>query len=187
MSVETKVFDITKNEAMKEQFKLRGTMYHLLYAFFVNTALRVSDIIKLQKKHIHGNRLIVKEEKTGKTQNIELNSGIMSVLEGYLSTLKSDDDYLFPSRQSNGKQPHITRQRVSQIIKECAEAIGITDTAGISCHSLRKMRARAEYENNGKDIGLIMKRLNHSSAAVTLRYMGYTREAMDKATRETVL
>ncbi len=186
MSVETKVFDITKNEEMKAQFKLRGTMYHLLYLFFVNTALRVSDVIRIQKKHIHGNRLKIKEMKTDKWQDIELNAGIMEILPEYLNTLKSDEDYLFPSRQHKGNEPHITRQRVSQIIKECAKAIGL-DTAGISCHSLRKMRARAEYEANGKDIGLIMKKLNHSSQAVTLRYMGYTREAMDKASRETVL
>ena len=186
MSVETKVFDIAKNEEMKAQFKLRGTMYHLLYLFFVNTALRVSDIIKIQKKHIHANRLLIQETKTKKAQNIELNSGIMEVLPEYLKTLKSDDDYLFPSRRSNGKEPHITRQRVSQIIKECAKAIGL-ETSGISCHSLRKMRARAEYEANNHDIGLIMKKLNHSSEAVTLRYIGCTQEALDKASRETVL
>jgi len=186
MAVETKVFDINKNNDMKAQFKLRGTMYHLLYLFMVNTALRVHDVISIQKKNIHGNRLILKEQKTGKTQDIALNSGIMEVLPEYLKTLKSDDDYLFPSRQKNGKEPHITRQRVSQIIKECAKAIGL-DTAGISCHSLRKMRARALYEANNNDIGLVMKQLNHSSQAVSLRYMGYTREALDKANKDTVL
>lgn len=183
----TKVFDITKNEEMKAQFKLRGTMYHLLYLFFVNTALRVSDIISIQKKHIKGDRLVVKEGKTSKWQNIKLNDGIMEVLTEYLKTLKSDDAYLFPSRQhKTADQPYITRQRVSQIIKECAKAIGL-DPAGISCHSLRKMRARAEYEASGHDIGLIMKRLNHSSQACTLHYLGYDQEAKDKATTETIL
>lgn len=186
--MKTKVFNRNRNEEMKAQFKLRGTMYHVLYLFFVNTALRVSDIIKIQKKHIDtcSWRLRVKEDKTGKWQDIALNEGIMEVLPEYLNTLKSDEAYLFPSRQHNGKLPHITRQRVSQIIKECAEAIGMS-REGISCHSLRKMRALAEYEASGNNIGLIMKRLNHSSQAVTLAYLGLTGEAIDASVKNTVL
>ena len=46
---------------------------------------------------------------------------------------------------------------------------------------------RQRDKANNNDIGLVMKQLNHSSQAVSLRYMGYTREALDKANKDTVL
>ena len=52
---------------------------------------------------------------------------------------------------------------------------------GISTHSFRKWYATEIYRNNGYDIALIQRLLQHSSAAVTQRYIGIEPQRIEKA------
>lgn len=148
---------------IKEELKKKGTMCLLLWAFGVNTSLRISDILPIQVKDVMGDKLYLKEKKTGKRQEIALNKGITDILEGYIKNMKPDD-YLFKGRQGGNKP--IYRQRASQIIKEAVSAIGMNPER-ISCHSMRKSRALRIYKQTG-DIALVMKMLNHSSPSLSL-------------------
>lgn len=40
----------------------------------LNLALRISDLLSIKFSDIHGDRLVIKESKTGKIANIKLNS-----------------------------------------------------------------------------------------------------------------
>ena len=62
------------------------------------------------------------------------------------------------------------------IINGVAKAVGIKENIGT--HTLRKTFGYHAY-NNGYDITLIQKLFNHSSPAVTLRYIGITQDEMD--------
>lgn len=64
-----------------------------------------------------------------------------------------------------------------KIIKEAAEAVGVKD---IGTHSLRKTWAYHSYKA-GTDIVIIQDMLNHSSPAITLRYIGITQDEKDRA------
>ena len=52
---------------------------------------------------------------------------------------------------------------------------------GISTHSFRKWYATEIYKNNGYDITLVQRLLQHSSAAITQRYIGIEPERIEKA------
>ena len=152
---------------IKEQLKKKGTMSLLLWSFGVNSSLRIGDILNIQVKDVLGDKLYLKEQKTGKRQEIALNKGITDVLDGYIKNMNAED-YLFKGRQGGNKP--ITRQRASQIIKEAVQTAGMNPDR-ISCHSMRKSRTLRIYRQTG-DIALVMKMLNHSSQAVTLLYLG---------------
>ena len=174
--------DDTKLSEIKEQLKKKGTMPLLLWTFGVNTSLRIGDILKIQVKDVLGDKLYLKEQKTGKRQEIALNNGITNILDGYIKNMQSDD-YLFKGRQGGNKP--ITRQRASQIIKEAVKATGMSPDK-ISCHTMRKTRAKKIYDKTG-DIALVMKMLNHSSQAVSLRYLGIEQNILDEVNLGIVL
>ena len=52
---------------------------------------------------------------------------------------------------------------------------------GIGTHSFRKWYATEIYKNNGYDIALVQRLLQHSSAAVTQRYIGIEPQRIEKA------
>ncbi len=52
---------------------------------------------------------------------------------------------------------------------------------GISTHSFRKWYATEIYRSNGYDIALVQRLLQHSSAAVTQRYIGIEPQRIEKA------
>ena len=51
----------------------------------------------------------------------------------------------------------------------------------ISIHSFRKWYAAEIYKKNGYDIALVQRLLQHSSAAVTQRYIGIEPQRIEKA------
>ena len=52
---------------------------------------------------------------------------------------------------------------------------------GISTHSFRKWYATEIYKNNGCDIALVQRLLQHSSAATTQRYIGIEPQRIEQA------
>ena len=58
---------------------------------------------------------------------------------------------------------------------------GCLGCEGISTHSFRKWYATEIYRNNGYDIALVQRLLQHSSAAVTQRYIGIEPQRIEKA------
>ena len=52
---------------------------------------------------------------------------------------------------------------------------------GISTHSFRKWYATEIYKDSGYDIALVQRLLQHSSAAVTQRYIGIEPQRIEKA------
>ena len=52
---------------------------------------------------------------------------------------------------------------------------------GIGTHSFRKWYATEIYKNNGYDITLVQRLLQHSSAAITQRYIGIEPQRIEAA------
>ena len=55
------------------------------------------------------------------------------------------------------------------------------DYEGISTHSFRKWYATEIYKNNGYDIALVQRLLQHSSASTTQRYIGVETQRIEAA------
>lgn len=146
---------------------------HLLFVMGVNNGLRAGDLLKLKVKQVRrlkaGDTLKIKEGKTGKPNILAINKTVHRALNHYFGVLRpADEDYLFKSKKGDN-QP-ITIQAVNNYIKKWCRAINLTENYG--AHTLRKTWGYLQRTKFGVGFELICKRYNHSSPAVTMRYLG---------------
>ncbi|WP_371377713.1 tyrosine-type recombinase/integrase [Thalassotalea aquiviva] len=143
----------------------------------LNLALRISDLLSIKFSDIQGDRLILKEGKTGKVANIQLNNKALSVISK-IKEKHPSHIYLFQSYRSQGTENQapkpLSRRAVSEAFAKVGEELGLS----LGTHSMRKTRGYHLYKNT-KDIARVMKMLRHSSEAVTLRYIGMTQAEID--------
>ena len=138
-----------------------------------NLGLRISDILRLHLTDIVRDgdryRLDIVEQKTGKHRVFTVPLVIQQYIENYcLRNGIKPTDLIFP----------ITERAVQKQIKLVCDYLGYD---GISTHSFRKWYATEIYKNNGYDITLVQRLLQHSSAAVTQRYIGLEPQRIEQA------
>ena len=138
-----------------------------------NLGLRISDILRLHLADIVRDgdryRLDIVEQKTGKHRVFTVPLVIQQYIENYcLRNGIKPTDLIFP----------ITERAVQKQIKLVCDYLGYD---GISTHSFRKWYATEIYKNNGYDITLVQRLLQHSSAAVTQRYIGLEPQRIEQA------
>ncbi len=155
---------------------------YALIIFGLNTALRISDILKTtwdmvydfenQKYQEH---LYLQEQKTGKDTIIPLNHAVTEALELLrVSKTFHKKDFLFPS-QKHSNSP-ISRCQAYRIVRKAAIDTHLPDH--ISCHSLRKTFGYHAWKN-GTPPALIMDIFNHSSYQITKRYLCIEQDEKD--------
>jgi len=145
---------------------------HLLFVMGTNNGLRTGDLLKLKVGDVKGMKvgdtLVIKEGKTGKRNILVMNKSIHKSLQVYLEALKPmDDDALFASRK--GKRS-ITVQCVNNMVKKWIGEINLKGNYG--AHSLRKTWGYVQRTTYGVGFEILCKRFNHSSPAITMRYLG---------------
>ena len=138
-----------------------------------NLGLRISDIVKLRPCDIVMDggryRLEITEQKTGKRRQFTVPLVIAQYIENYcLRNGIQRNELIFP----------ITERAVQKQLKIVCDYLGYE---GISTHSFRKWYATEIYKNNGYDITLVQRLLQHSSAAVTQRYIGIEPQKIEQA------
>lgn len=138
-----------------------------------NLGLRISDIVKLRPCDIVNDggrfRLSIVEQKTGKQRVFTVPLVIQQYIENYcLRNGIKRTDLIFP----------ITTREVQKVLARVCDYLGYE---GISTHSFRKWYATEIYKKNGYDIALVQRLLQHSSAAVTQRYIGIEPQRIEKA------
>lgn len=140
----------------------------LLYA----TGLRVSELIALPLSALAPDRsLLVVLGKGGKERMVPIGRAARGALEAYLEVRdrflgrRPSSPYLFPSRARSG---HLTRQRLTQLLKELASAAGI-DPSRISPHVLRHAFA-SHLLAGGADLRAVQMMLGHADIATTQIY-----------------
>lgn len=150
----------------------------VLFQMGLYTGLRISDILKLRVRDVKNRKYItLKEKKTGKNKMIEINPVLKRTLNHYCSD-KDDKEFLIKSRQ--GKNSPLKRAQAYNIIKELGEEFGVED---LGTHTMRKTFGYHYYQKT-KDVALLQKIFNHSSPAITLRYIGIEQDYMDKAYKQ---
>lgn len=180
MEIVEPIRDVKKIAAMKKVLLAgeSGLRNHLLFTLGINTALRVSDLLKLKVSDVMDKRKVkevttIREQKTGKTKRFHINKTCAKAIQDYVNAVKPQpDDYLFASRQGGA----ITRQQAWSILNNAAKLVGITDNIGT--HTLRKTFGYHALRG-GYGIEKLMVAFNHSSQAVTKRYLGITQDEVD--------
>ena len=145
---------------------------HLLFTMGINNGLRVGDLLKLKVKAVRnlkiGDTLNIKESKTGKDNILVVNKAVHKSLKNYLEKVQPrNSDYLFASRKGNS---HLQSQAVSKLVKRWTRAINLKGNYG--AHTLRKTWGYIQRTVHGVGFEIICKRYNHSSPAITMRYLG---------------
>jgi len=145
---------------------------NLLFVMGTNNGLRTGDLLKLKVDDVKGMKvgdtLIIREGKTGKRNILVMNKSIHKSMQIYLEALKPmDDDALFASRK--GKRS-ITIQCVNNMVKKWVGEINLKGNFG--AHSLRKTWGYVQRTVYGVGFEILCKRFNHSSPAITMRYLG---------------
>lgn len=148
----------------------------LLFTVALNTGLRISDILPLTVGDLRKSSLTIREQKTGKSKSIAINESIKAVFNEVVPSDSRPESVLFPSRK--GGRP-ISRVTAYRSLNAALERSELTSKYGaISPHSLRKTFGYHALKG-GADITLLMRIFNHSSARVTLRYVGIEQGDID--------
>ena len=150
----------------------------LLIALGCFTGLRISDILALRWKQIlHVEEFTIIEKKTGKQRTLRLNPQLQQhVAECYeqIQPLGINAPILVSQ-----KGTIFTVQRINVILKEVKKKYRLK-VKNFSCHSLRKTFGRQVYNMNSENSELalvkLMELFNHSSIAITKRYLGLRQE-----------
>ncbi len=144
----------------------------LLFTMGINNGLRIGDILKLKVKQVQGLKpgetLRIREQKTDKDNVLLINKAVHRALEDHLAAARPDpDDYLFKSKKGRGP---ITVSAANRLVKSWCRGINLRGNYGT--HSLRKTFGYIQRIRYGVGFEVLCKRFNHSSPAVTMRYLG---------------
>jgi integrase len=174
-----------KNHVMKLTafYLLRGHLRnHCLIMLCVYTALRISDVLRLRWDDVYDfrrgrvkNSVTITEKKTGKTKSIALNRHVAGALAGYAKNAAAQGRFIIANAKT-GKA--ICRVQAYRIVRAATEALNLP--CRVSCHSLRKTFGYHSWKS-GVSPAVIMEIYNHSSFAVTKRYLGVTQDDKDDA------
>lgn len=150
----------------------------LLVAIGCFTGLRISDILSLRWKQILGvSDFTIIEKKTGKRRTIRLNSELQChIVDCYnhIQPIGIESPILVSQKGTT-----FSVQRINSILKELKRKYRLKINH-FSCHSLRKTFGRQVYNMNSESSELalvkLMELFNHSSVAITKRYLGLRQE-----------
>lgn len=167
-------FDSTLNKALKIIKTGKNYKIGFLAVFGINSGLRISDILKLQHEDLLNDSINLIESKTNKKRIIKLNDNIKKAYTLYQERDPKKEGYVFTSNQNTVFS--------IQYVNRCLKSIFETKTLSISSHSLRKTFGRQVWANNGesdKALLYLNELFNHSSPAITKRYLGIRQEELD--------
>ena len=170
---------------LEAQLLEAGQVYFDIWKVGVNLALRISDLLTITMADVKAlDRkqpvLHLVEGKTGKKRKLVVNNAAINILRRRLDD-NPKHKYLFQSEAVNisrrAQQP-INRRSVCRVFEKAGQKIA--PKVAIGTHSMRKTRGYAMYDA-GRSIESICKVLNHSTPAVTMRYIGIDQHDIDQS------
>ena len=171
------VEDIRKVENILAKQSLRNLVF---FTIGTNCGLRISDILNLNVGDVRGKNYInIIEKKTGKFKRFPINSKLKPLFDKFTAKRNSDEP-LFLSVFNN----RMERTQSYRIIRDACREVGIDYKIGT--HTLRKTFGYHHYKKF-KDVALLQKIFNHSSPAITLRYIGIDQEEIDESYNNFIL
>ena len=161
----------------------------LLFELGINSALRISDLLTLKVGDLFEPNLVTKdffdirEEKTGKANRITITPKVKDTLGLYAQTyphiVESPENFAFFKKKTFPLGSQAIGRKMSWVfLSGICEEVGLKGNYGN--HTLRKTwgyQARMGLI----PIEFIQLKLNHSSLAVTQRYLGITADEIAEA------
>ena len=171
------------DEAMnliRKLFKDGNYNMSLLIALGCFFGLRISDILSLRWNQIlNVNEFTIIERKTEKKRNIRINPQLQRHISDCYKSINPIGRNAPVLVSQKGTVYSV--QRINIILKELKKKYRL-HIGNFSCHSLRKTFGRQVYNMNSENSELalvkLMELLNHSSVAITKRYLGLRQEEL---------
>ena len=165
--------NLIRKLAKDENYKMS-----LLIALGCFTGLRISDILALRWEQILSTEeFTIIEKKTGKKRVLRLNSQLQQHIQECYEHIQPIG--LKAPILVSQKGTVFSIQRINVILKEIKRKYRLK-VKNFSCHSLRKTFGRQVYNMNSENSELalvkLMELFNHSSIAITKRYLGLRQE-----------
>lgn len=149
--------------------------YAILFKLGCYTGLRASDVLQLKVNEVyHKDKVIIREQKTGKVKMFVINPRIKPQLNNYIERRGLSGD--MPVFEGRGDR-EVDRSQVYRFIVRACEELGIEDNVGT--HTMRKTFGYHAYRQF-HDMATIQFIFNHTSPDVTLRYLGVTQDEADR-------
>ena len=183
----------TVNAADQDEFNMihksllmhyTNTIYADIWKIGGNLGLRIGDLldIKFDDLNLEDRTLSIVEGKTKNPKAMRLNEVVINLVSKRRHQWP-DDIYLFQSHSNRAaKDQPVTSVSVGRAFKKTGEIHGLK----VSTHSMRKSRGKVLFDA-GVPVAKISKILNHSSEAVTLRYLGISQEEEQQTYDDYVL
>lgn len=183
------VFDKHIQDAENDNQRMIAYRNKMLFVIGINVGIRASDLRELKWAFFFDvdadGTLQFKEfykfvpKKTSKTRKyvrINFNDAVKKIVNAYIAEypIKDMNDYLFASRKGNNP---ISVDGLRMIVKDAAKEAGIRQNIG--SHSLRKSFGYWAWHNaadKNKALVTLQTIFNHSSPAITARYIGITND-----------
>ena len=150
---------------------------HVLVVLGVQTALRISDLLRLRWEDVYDfntrkvkAHISITEKKTKKPISIALNKTVIGSLTKLAEKTAVKGRFIIENKRT-GKA--ISRVQAYRLISAAADDLKFQHR--VSCHSLRKTFGYHAWKS-GVSPTIIMELYNHSSFAVTKRYLGVTQD-----------
>lgn len=162
-----------------------------MWTIGVSLGLRISDLLSLKihsllndDKKTFRKRLMVVEQKTGKTNNCLVTEAVVNAATKLFESMNWQfelDDYLFKSNKTKGK---MYEEYGWKILSDAGKALNLPIVIG--SHTMRKSFANiaACVDKSNIDMNAITKiqgLLNHGDQRVTMRYLGTYQQMFDRA------
>lgn len=160
---------VDKKSGRIKKFRSNPSLAFAL-ALQATLGFRASDIVNLKVDDFNRSKFAIKEIKTGKWQNRDLNQQMYNKLLEYVVENNLDkNDFIYPNKVRN----------MQQQLKIITDYLGYKN---IGTHSFRKLFAHTLYEESGYDIELVRHVLNHSDIKTTMRYLGVSMKKLKEVT-----
>lgn len=169
----SKIKEITREAARM------GIRPYMMVLLGFNTGFRVSDLLPLKVKDVRSDYLVRQEQKTGKQQEVKINPSVKAELMRITARM-DEEDLLFPSPVITRHGQPIDYTTAYKWVNTACRRAGVRGSIG--CHTMRKTFGYHFYYESGGDVAMLMKRFNHSSESVTLRYIGVEADRQNKIT-----
>lgn len=139
-----------------------------------NLGIRIGDVLSLTRSSFKANgrggyMIDIIEEKTGKPRTFDVPNIVYNSVQSYADDNElGKNDLLFP----------IKVRGLQKNLKIVSEYLGLEN---VSTHSFRKFYAMRMFENNDYNYEIVRELLQHSTVAVTQKYLGVTSKQVSNA------
>jgi integrase/recombinase XerD len=165
--------------AARRQKGKQGRRLTLIVELLYATGLRISELTSLPATASKAEGALIVAGKGGKERIVPLGGQAVAAMRAYepdrksFGLLKGESPWLFPSRGKNG---HLTRRRVGQMLDELAVEAGL-EIEKVSPHVLRHAFA-THLLHHGADLRIVQELLGHADLSTTEIYTHILDERM---------